>query len=125
MRKPQKSWSDRRKEFYNTAFLDFLKEQNIQICSTNSDLNAVFVERFNRTLLDFIKEPMYLEGKGNWLNHINNALDKYIDRVHGTAKMTPLEMSFNTAIPNLIPPTLKFLCFPSSQIPSGGFGKCS
>ena len=76
MRKPQKSWSDRRKEFYNTAVLDFLKEQNIQICSTNSDLNAVFVERFNRTLLDFIKEPMYLEGKGNWLNHNNNALDK-------------------------------------------------
>ena len=57
-RKPDKSWSDRGKEFHNKTFLDFLKEQNIHIYSTHSDLKAVFVERFNRTLLDLIKEPM-------------------------------------------------------------------
>ena len=85
-RKPQKVWSDRGKEFYNQSFLHYLKERNIQICSTNSDLKAVFVERFNRTLLDLIKESMYIEGKGNWLNHISNALDKYNNRVHGTTK---------------------------------------
>ena len=90
-RKPHKIWSDRGEEFYNTTFLHYLKEQNIQIYSTNSDLKAVFVERFNRTLLDLIKEPMYIEGKGNWLNHINNALDKYNNRVHTTTKMTPFE----------------------------------
>ena len=95
-RKPHKIWSDRGKEFYNTTFLHYLKEQNIQIYSTNSDLKAVFVERFNRTLLDLIKEPMYIEGKACWLNHINNALDKYNNRVHGTTKMTPFEMVTNT-----------------------------
>ena len=110
-RKPHKIWSDRGKEFYNTTFLHYLREQNIQIYSTNSDLKAVFVERFNRTLLDLIKEPMYIEGKGNWLNHLDAALDKYNNRVHGTTKMTLFEMSFNTLIratttaasPNLIP----------------------
>ena len=90
-RKPHKIWSDRGKEFHNTTFLHYLNEQNIQIYSTNSDLKAVFVERFNRTLLDIIKEPMYIEGKGNWLNHISNALNKYNNRVHGTTKMTPFE----------------------------------
>ena len=92
-RKPEKVWSDRGKEFYNKTFLDFLKQNEIQIYSTHSDLKAVFVERFNRTLLDLIKEPMYIEGKACWLNHINSALDKYDNRVHTTTRMTPFEAS--------------------------------
>ena len=99
-RKPHKIWSDRGKEFYNTTFLHYLKEQNIQIYSTHSDLKAVFVERFNRTLLDLIKEPMYIEGKGSWLNHLDAALDKYNNRVHGTTKMTPFEASNNSLLPS-------------------------
>ena len=92
-RKPEKVWSDRGKEFYNKTFLDILKQNEIQIYSTHSDLKAVFVERFNRTLLDLIKEPMYIEGKACWLNHINSALDKYNNRVHTTTRMTPFEAS--------------------------------
>ena len=84
-------WSDRGKEFHNTTFLHYLKEQNIRIYSTNSDLRAVFVERFNRTFLDLIKEPMYIESKGNWFNHLDAALQKYNNRVHDTTKLTPFE----------------------------------
>ena len=81
--------------------MDFLKEQNIQIYSTNSYLKAVFVERFNRTLLDSIKYPMYIEGKACWLNHLDTALDKYNNRVHGTTKITPFEITTNQKlIPN-------------------------
>ena len=90
-RKPDKIWSDRGKEFFNKTFLDFLKEQNIQIYSTHSDLKAVFVERFNRTLLDLIKKPMYIEGKACWLNHLDTAMEKYNNRVHTTTRMTPFE----------------------------------
>ena len=90
-RKPHKIWSDRGKEFYNQAILHYLNEQNIQIYSTNSDLKAVFVERFNRTLLDLIKKPMYIESKACWLNHFDAAMGKYNNRVHGTTKMTPFE----------------------------------
>ena len=104
-RKPHKIWSDRGKEFYNTTFLHYLKEQNIQIYSTNSDLKAVFVERFNRTLLDLIKEPMYIEGKGSWLNHLDAALDKYNNRVHGTTKMTPIEATKLHSKKPIDPPT--------------------
>ena len=42
---------------------------------------------------------MYIESKGNWLNHLDAALQKYNNRVHTTTKMTPFEMSFNTLIP--------------------------
>ena len=93
--------SDRGKKFYNQTFLHYLNEQNIRIYSTNSDLKAVFVERFNKTLLDLIKEPMYIEGKSNCLNHLDAALQKYNNRVHGTTKMTPYEMSFNKPRPNI------------------------
>ena len=92
-RKPDNIWSDRGKEFYNKTFLDFLKQNEIQIYSTNSDLKAVFVERFNRTLLDLIKEPMYIEGKACWLNHLDAALQKYNNRVHTTTRMTPFEVN--------------------------------
>ena len=97
-RKPDKIWSDRGKDFYNKTFLDFLKEQNIHIYSTHSDLTAVFVERFNRTLLDLIKEPMYIEGKACWLNHLDTTMEKYNNRVHGTTKMTPFEMVTNNQL---------------------------
>ena len=39
---------------------------------------------------------MYIEGKGNWLDQIINALEKYNNRVHDTTKMTPFEASNNT-----------------------------
>ena len=113
-RKPDKIWSDRGKEFYNKTFLDFLKQNEIQIYSTNSDLKAVFVERFNRTLLDLIKKPMYIEGKACWLNHLDTAMEKYNNRVHGTTKMTPFEMSTNQ---KLIPKNTEALCVISLKTP--------
>ena len=71
--------------------MEFFKQNEIQVYSTHSDLKAVFVERFKRTLLNLIKEPMYIEGKACWLNHTNSALDKYNNRLHTTTCMTPFE----------------------------------
>ena len=42
-RKPQTVWSDRGKEFYNKTILEFLKQNEFQIYSTNSDLKAVLL----------------------------------------------------------------------------------
>ena len=42
---------------------------------------------------------MYIEGKGNWLNHLGALLPKYNNRVHGTTKMTPFEAN-NKLLPN-------------------------
>ena len=39
---------------------------------------------------------MYIEGKACWLNHLDAALQKYNNRVHGTTKLTPFEGSNNT-----------------------------
>ena len=49
-----------------------------------SDLKAVFIERFNRTSLHIINEPMFINGDGNWVNILNDAID-----------MTPVDASNN------------------------------
>ena len=34
---------------------------------------------------------MYIESKACWLNHLDTAMEKYNNHVHGTTKRTPLE----------------------------------
>ena len=67
-RKPEKLWVDRGSEFYNKTFNPLLKEYETKLYSITSDLKAVFIERFNRTLLHFINKPMFINGDGNWVN---------------------------------------------------------
>ena len=41
-RKPEKLWVDRGSEFYNKTLKSLLKEHETNLCSTYSDLNAVY-----------------------------------------------------------------------------------
>ena len=90
-RKPGKLWTDKGKEFYNNTFLTFLHKNNIEIYSTESELKAVFIERFSRTLQDKLKIPMYIKSDANWVSILDDIVDKYNNTVHSTTKMTPLE----------------------------------
>ena len=58
-RKPKLIESDRGKEFYNNIFQDFLKKNNNKLYSRNSSYGAVFAERFNRTIRDLLKRPVF------------------------------------------------------------------
>ena len=49
-RSPKKLQTDKGTEFLNHNFQSFLKEKNIHFFTTNSELKASVVERFNRTL---------------------------------------------------------------------------
>ena len=49
-RKQNKIWVDQGSEFYNNAFKDFLKINNIEMYSTYNGGNSVVAERFIRTL---------------------------------------------------------------------------
>ena len=48
-RKPNKIWVDQGSEFYNNAFNDFLKINNIEMYSTYNGGKSVVAERFIRT----------------------------------------------------------------------------
>ena len=101
-RKPEKLWVDRGSEFYNKTFKSLLKENGtgkaasgIELYSTYSDLKAVFIERFNRTLLHIINKPMFINGDGNWVNILNDAVVTYNNNIHSAINMTPVDASNN------------------------------
>ena len=94
-RKPEKLWVDRGSEFYNKTFKSLLIEYETKLYSTYSDLKAVFIERFNRTLLHTINKPMFINGGGNWVNVLNDAVVTYNNNIHSTINMTPVDASNN------------------------------
>ena len=94
-RKPEKLWVDRGSEFYNKTFKSLIKDHETKLYSTYSDLKVVFIERFNRTLLHIINKPMFINGDGNWVNILNDAVIKYNNNTHSTINMTPVDASNN------------------------------
>ena len=55
----------------------------------------MFIERFNRTLLHIIDKPMFINGDGNWVNILHDAVILYNNKSHSTINMTPVDASNN------------------------------
>ena len=92
-RKPNLNESDRGKEFYNNIFQDFLNKNNIKLYSRNSSYGALFAERFNRTIRDLLKRPVFEKGDGNWIDVLQTKLKQYNNRIHSSTKLTPIQAS--------------------------------
>ena len=92
-RKPNLLESDRGKEFYNNIFQDFLNKNDIKHYSRNSSYGAVFAERFNKTIRDLPKRPVFEKGDGNWIDILPTITEQYNNRVHSSTKLTPIQAS--------------------------------
>ena len=55
----------------------------------------MYIERFNRTLLHIINKPMLINGDGNWVNILSDAVITYNNNIHSTINMTPVDASNN------------------------------
>ena len=81
--------ADKGTEFFKVTFKKLLKDNGIVLYSTNSDLKASVVERFNRTL----KEKMwrYFTNKGNkrWIDILDKLLKSYNNSYHRSIKRSP------------------------------------
>ena len=85
--------SDRGKEFYNNIFQDFLNKNNIKLYSRNSSYGAVFAERFNRSIRDLLKKPVFEKCDGNWIDVLPRITKQYNNRIHTSTKLTPIQAS--------------------------------
>ena len=92
-RSPNLIETDRGKEFYNNIFQDFLNKNNIKLYSRNSLYGAVFAERFNRTIRDLLKKPVFEKGDGNWIDVLQTITKQYNNKTHSSTKLTPTQAS--------------------------------
>ena len=92
-RRPNLLESDRGKEFYNNMFQDFLNKNNIKLYSRKSSYGAVFAERFDRTIRDLLKKPVFEKGDGNWIDVLPKITKQYNNRIHSSTKLTPIQAS--------------------------------
>ena len=92
-RKPNKIWVDQGSEFYNNAFKDFLKMNNIEIYSTYNEGKSVAAETFIRTLKNKIFKHMTAISKNVYFDVLDDIVNKYNNTVHRTIKIKPIEVT--------------------------------
>ena len=92
-RKPNLIESDRGGEFYINIFQDFLNKNDIKHYSRNSSYGAVFAERFNRTIRNLLKRPVFERGDGKWVDILPAITKQYNNTVHSSTKLTPKDAS--------------------------------
>ena len=92
-RKPEKVWCDRGSEFYNELFKAFLDDNNITLYSTYGESKSVVVERFNRTIKNWLWKYFTAKHTRDWVNTLEELTDFYNRQKHRSIKMTPIEAS--------------------------------
>ena len=73
--------------------LKFLKDHNIEIYYTNSNLKAVVIERFNRSLRELMMKKFVKSNNTVWYNILPELLKTYNNRYHHTIKMKPIDVN--------------------------------
>ena len=92
-RKPSYIWSDKEPSFFSKERLKFFENNNVKIYYTFSNLKAVFIERFNRSLRELMMKEFVKNNNTIWYDILENLIKTYNDRYHHTIKMKPIDKS--------------------------------
>ena len=97
-RKPNKIWVDKGSEFYNNSFKKWLRDNNIEMYSTNNEGKSVIAERFIKTLKNKIYKYMTSVSKNVYIDKLDDIVRKYNNTYHTSIKMKPIDVRDNTYI---------------------------
>ena len=92
-RKPKYIWSDKESAFFSKEMIKFFENNNVKIYYTNSNLKAVVVERFNRSLRELMMKEFVKNNNTIWYNILPNLIKDYDNRYHRTIKMKPTDVN--------------------------------
>ena len=97
-RKPNKIWVDKGSEFYNNYFKKWLKDNDIEMYSTNNERKSVIAERFIRTLKNKTYKYMTSVSKNVYIDKLDDIVKDYNNTYHTSIKMKPVDVKDNTYI---------------------------
>ena len=92
-RKAKYIWSDKESSFFSNEMLKFSEDHNIKIYHTYSNLKAVVIERFNRSLRELMMKEFVKNNNTVWYNILPELIKKYNNRYHNTIKMKPIDVN--------------------------------
>ena len=73
--------------------LKFFEDHNIKIYYTHSNLKAVIIERFNRSLRELVMKEFIKNNNTIWYNILPNLIKTYNNRYHHAIKMKPIDVT--------------------------------
>ena len=92
-RKPKFIWSDQESSFFSKEMLNFFEDNNVKIYHTYSNLKAVIIERFNRSLRELMMKEFVKNNNTVWYNILPKLIKTYNNRYHRTIKMRPIDVN--------------------------------
>ena len=92
-RKPKYIWSDQESAFFSKEMLKFFEDHNTKIYYTHSNLKAVVIERFNRSLRELMMKKFVRNNNTVWYNILPELIKTYNNRYHCTIKMKPINVN--------------------------------
>ena len=92
-RKPILLETDDGKEYVNKIFNEFLNNNKIKRYSRYTDKGAVFAERFDKTIRNLLKKPVFEKGRADWLSELPSVIKQYNNTIHHSIKKTPFQAS--------------------------------
>ena len=108
--------SDKEPAFFNKEMQQFFKDNNVKIYQSNSHLQAVVIERFNRTLRELMMQEFVKNNNTVWYNIIPKLIKICNNRYHSTIKMKPVEVNNEKYIKENIYSFNKTTKFPKFKI---------
>ena len=88
-RKPKRLQTDKGSEFLNSKVQRFLKEENIEFFTTNSEMKASIVERYNRSLKMKMYNFFTAHNTTRYVDVLQELVDGYNASHHRSIGMTP------------------------------------
>ena len=91
--KPSFIWSNQESAFLSKEMLKFFEDNNVKIYHTYSNLKAVVIERFNRSLRELMMKEFVKNNNTLWYNILPELIKTYNNKYHNTIKMKPIDVN--------------------------------